>query len=132
MSAGCDLFFFFGLTLPNYRNKSRSAQRSPPPPPPPLISTTSSAAVCVHTLFIFFFDNVLHETERVSCVCVGGCVVKLMLCPTIKYWLATPLQVRPVLFIPCFYRPSHIMNTILWHVESTSPIKIIIDMQLIY
>ena len=31
-------FFFFGLTLPNYRNKSGSAQ-------PPLISTTSSAAV---------------------------------------------------------------------------------------
>ena len=30
-------FFFFGLTLPNYRNKSGSAQ-------PPLISTTSSAA----------------------------------------------------------------------------------------
>ena len=29
--------FFFGLTLPNYRNKSGSAQ-------PPLISTTSSAA----------------------------------------------------------------------------------------
>ena len=31
------LFLFFGLTLPNYRNKSGSAQ-------PPLISTTSSAA----------------------------------------------------------------------------------------
>ena len=30
-------FFFFGLTLPNYRNKSGSAQ-------PPLISTTSAAA----------------------------------------------------------------------------------------
>ena len=40
----------------------------------------------MHTLFIFFF-NVLHESECVSCVCV----VKLMLCPTIKYWLATPL-----------------------------------------
>ena len=37
--------FVFGLTLPNYRNKSGSAQRSPP-----LISTTSSAAdfnVCI-------------------------------------------------------------------------------------
>ena len=34
-------FFFFGLPLPNYRNKSGSAQ-------PPLISTTSSAAVCKH------------------------------------------------------------------------------------
>ena len=32
-------FFFFGLTLPNYRNKSGSAQ-------PPLISTTCSAAAC--------------------------------------------------------------------------------------
>ena len=32
-------FFFFGLTLPNYRNKSGSAQ-------PPLISTTSSAVDC--------------------------------------------------------------------------------------
>ena len=46
-------FFFFGLTLPNYRNKSESAQ-------PPLISTTSSAAghrpskgtVCVCMVFI--------------------------------------------------------------------------------
>ena len=40
MSVGCDLFFFFfffGLTLPNYRNKSGSVQ-------PPLISTTCSAA----------------------------------------------------------------------------------------
>ena len=35
--------------------------------------------VCIH-FFIFFFDNVSHEGERVSCVCV----VTLMLCPTIK------------------------------------------------
>ena len=33
----CFFCFVFGLTLPNYRNKSGSAQ-------PPLISTTSSAA----------------------------------------------------------------------------------------
>ena len=38
---GCD-FFFFGLTLPNYRNKCGSAQRSPPSYqllPPPLVYT---------------------------------------------------------------------------------------------
>ena len=36
-------FFFFGLTLPNYRNKSGSAQRSPPSYqllPPPLCTVT--------------------------------------------------------------------------------------------
>ena len=42
VESSCELvvtfFFFFGLTLPNYRNKSGSAQRSPPsyqllPPP---------------------------------------------------------------------------------------------------
>ena len=40
VESSCQLvvtFFFFGLTLPNYRNKSGLAQ-------PPLISTTSSAA----------------------------------------------------------------------------------------
>ena len=40
VESSCQLvvtFFFFGLTLPNYKNKSGSAQ-------PPLISTTSSAA----------------------------------------------------------------------------------------
>ena len=46
-----------------------------------------SCRPCVHTLFKFFFDNVSHDSERVPCVCV----VKLMLCQTIKYWLATPL-----------------------------------------
>ena len=37
-------FFFFGLTLPNYRNKSGSAQRSPPSYqllPPPLLWITN-------------------------------------------------------------------------------------------
>jgi len=30
---------------------------------------TSSCKCYVHTLFIFFFDNVLHKHECVSCVC---------------------------------------------------------------
>ena len=38
-------FFFFGLTLPNYRNKSGSAQ-------PPLISTTCSAAAYILVLVL--------------------------------------------------------------------------------
>ena len=44
VESSCQLvvtFFFFGLTLPNYRNKSGSAQRSPPSYqllPPPLVS----------------------------------------------------------------------------------------------
>ena len=43
-------FFFFGLTLPNCRNKSGSAQ-------PPLISTTSSAAAWLLN------SSVFHEKE---------------------------------------------------------------------
>ena len=48
-------FFFFGLTLPNYRNKSGSAQ-------PPLISTTSSAAGTMYKdhpdVYCFFIKGV--------------------------------------------------------------------------
>ena len=47
VESSCQLvvtFFFFGLTLPNYRNKSGSAQRSPPLYqllPPPLVDINS-------------------------------------------------------------------------------------------
>ena len=52
VESSCQLvvtFFFFGLTLPNYRNKSGSAQ-------PPLILTTCSAAG-YYELFILSFQN---------------------------------------------------------------------------
>ena len=48
-------FFFFGLTLPNYRNKSGLAQ-------PPLISTTSSAAGCTHGVIIL--ERLINGVEE--------------------------------------------------------------------
>ena len=32
-------------------------------------TSIGSCRPCVHTLFNFFFDNVSHESGRVSCVC---------------------------------------------------------------
>ena len=54
VESSCELvvtffFFFFGLTLPNYRNKSGSAQRSPPSYqllPPPLRTTLRVQPPC--------------------------------------------------------------------------------------
>ena len=49
-------FFFFGLTLPNYRNKSGSAQRSPPSyqllPPPLLVHWEMMEFIPMKTLVI--------------------------------------------------------------------------------
>ena len=61
-------FFCFGLTLPNYRNKSGSAQRSPPSYqllPPPLVINIFYTCIdmCENTsVFAHFLQKIMSVT----------------------------------------------------------------------
>ena len=72
-------FFFFGLTLPNYRNKCGSAQ-------PPLISTTCSPSayqcpslclIHLHLCFIFIGQLCLPEELASAYQCPSLCLIHL-------------------------------------------------------
>ena len=78
MSVGCDLFFFFffGLTLPNYRNKSRSAQRSPPSyqllPPPLVVGSSDWVLIYVFGITNTKIFNINIVRKDMRSIWIGG------------------------------------------------------------